>query len=187
MATEWYYNNIGKHLKYGFFIEIGVFNGKTQNTTLVLENSGWDGLLVEPMPENIQKIKKNNRRAKLIEGAVWSSDGMVEMIDVGIPGQTGIKQTHKSPEEAKRIIKVVSYKFSSLPIPKHIDYLQIDTEGSELEILKTIDLNEYNINHICIEDNNGHYYDDPTYHNFMSSIGYNLVYTKQQDRVYQKV
>ena len=42
-ATEWFYKGIGKDIKDGYFIEIGVMNGKTQNTTKVLEFKGWKG------------------------------------------------------------------------------------------------------------------------------------------------
>lgn len=178
-VTEWYYNNIA--IKSGYFIEIGVYNGKTQNSTKVLENNGWDGLLVEPMPENIKKIKKN-RKTKLIEGAVWKEDGTVTMIDIGIPGQTGIKDTHRNHEKAQRSIEVKSYKFDSLPVPTHIDYLQIDTEGSELEILSGIDTTKYTINYICIEDG----LNNSTYHNFMTNMGYIKIYEKAQDKLYKR-
>lgn len=185
-VTEYFYHTYGKSITSGFFIEIGVYNGKTQNTTKVLEWNGWKGLLVEPVPQNCAKIKKN-RKTPLIEGAVWKEDGYVEIIDIGIPGQTGIKESHRHTDKIINTIKVRSYKFSSLPIPKHINYLQIDTEGSELEILGAIDLSEYQIDYICIEDNLAWKSNDTTYHNFMTSIGYEKIYNKDQDTLYKKL
>jgi len=185
-ATTWFYETIGKNLDDGFFVEIGVMNGTTQNSTIVLEKNGWNGLLVEPIPKNIKQIKKN-RTSKLIEGAVWREDGYVDIIDVGIRGHTGIKETHRAPENAKDIIRVKSYKFNSLPVPTHIDYLQIDTEGSELEILDAIDMNKFNIDYICIEDTFGNKDGNPKYHNFMKNLGYERIFIKEQDRIYKKI
>ena len=183
-ATEWFYKEIGKDIKDGYFIEIGVMNGKTQNTTKILEFKGWQGLLIEPVPSNVRAIKKN-RTTPVIQGAVWKEDGYVDIIDVGVRGHTGIKETHAYPEKAIKTIKAKSYKFSSLPIPKHINYLQIDTEGSELEILGAIE-DDYTIDYICIEDNAGVQNNDSTYHNFMTDWGYKLIFSVAQDKIYWK-
>lgn len=184
-ATTWFYQNIGKDIKDGFFVEIGVMNGKTQNSTIVLERNGWKGLLVEPVPSNIRQIRKN-RSTPLVEGAVWKEDGHVEIIDVGIRGHTGIKETHRDPSSAMSSIKVKAYKFSSLPVPKNIDYLQIDTEGSELQILEAID-DDYVIDYICIEDTFGNKDNNPKYHDFMTAYGYERIHIDVQDRIYKKV
>lgn len=187
MVTEWYLKNIAQpnNIK-GFYVEIGVYNGKTQNSTKWLEAAGWNGLLVEPMPENIKKIKKN-RSAFLIEGAVWTHDGEVELIDTGVGGHSGITVTHRAPELAIRKIKVKSYRFKSLPVPKNIDYLQIDTEGSELEILGSINMQKYKIDYICIEDTFGYHENNPKYHDFMTNIGYEKIHQHNQDSLYKKI
>jgi FkbM family methyltransferase len=184
--TTWYYNNIGSKFTKGYFVEIGVMNGKTQNSTKILEMNGWEGLLVEPVPSNIKAIKKN-RSTPLVEGAVWKEDGIVEIVDTGIRGHTGIKETHKNLKAAKSFIKAKSYKFESLPVPYHIDYLQIDTEGSELEILKATDLNKFIIDYICIEDNEGFHNQNPAYHNFMEQAGYEKVHSIAQDSLYKRL
>ena len=184
-ATSWFYHNIGKNLRSGFFVEIGVMNGTTQNSTLILEKNGWSGILVEPVPKNIKQIKKT-RTTPLIEGAVWKEDGIVEIIDVGVRGHTGIRQTHRNLNSKVNSFKVKSYHFSSLPVPKRINYLQIDTEGSELEILDSINMNIYNIDYICIEDTLGNKDNDQTYHNFLTKLGYEKIHTNKQDRIYKK-
>lgn len=189
-ACKYFYENFGQQIQNGFFIEIGAFDGKGQNSTLILEQSGWNGICVEPMPWNIRKIKKN-RKCKIIEGAVWNRTGTVTIADVGIPGWTGISDTHQPQHLSKyssetTTIETNCYRFEELESPNHIDYLQLDTEGSELDILNDIDMKKYDITFICIEDNLG-MTGDKTYHNYMTSINYELVYELKQDKLYKKL
>jgi len=137
---------------------------------------------------NIKRLKKN-RKCRIVEGAVWIETGTVEFADVGIPGWTGIAETHQQQHKEKykdgvTKITVPCYTFDSLDLPTHIDYFQIDTEGSELQILSSIDMNKYRIDYICIEDNLG-ISGDTTYHNFMLQIGYDLVFKIGQDSLYR--
>ena len=186
---QYYFESYGSELEKGFYIEIGAFNGAKQNSTIVLEQSGWEGVCVEPMPVNIKRLKKN-RRCRIVEGAIWTENGTVEFADVGIPGWTGITETHQQQHKEKykdgvTKITVPCYTFDSLELPNHIDYFQIDTEGSELQILASIDMNKYKIDYICIEDNLG-LSGDRTYHEFMAKLGYKLVHKIAQDSLYEK-
>jgi FkbM family methyltransferase len=187
---EYYYDTIGRFLDNGFYIEIGAFTGDKQNSTIVLEQAGWDGVCVEPISENIRKLKKN-RKCRIIEGAVWTKNGIVEFADVSIPGWTGITETHQKFHKEKYqngVIKflVPCFTFDSLDLPLQINYLQIDTEGSELQILDSIDFEKYQIDYICIEDNLG-LDGDTMYHDFMVSRKYELIYTIVQDKLYRKL
>lgn len=187
---QYYFENYGKHLEKGFYIEIGALDGTKQNSTIVLEQAGWDGVCVEPMPINIKRLKKN-RKCRIVEGAVWIENGSVEFADVGISGWTGISETHQAQHKEKYkdgVTKLIvpCYTFDSLKLPNHIDYFQIDTEGSELQIIDSIDFKKYQIDYICIEDNLG-LQGDTTYHNLIISKGYELVYKIKQDSLYKVI
>lgn len=189
-VCKYFYENFGFQITDGFFIEIGAFDGRGQNSTLVLEEAGWKGICVEPMPWNIRKIKKN-RKCRIIEGAIWNKSGKVTIADVGIPGWSGIMNTHQPQHQSKYsgdtiTIKANCYRFEEIGPPIQIDYLQLDTEGSELDILKDINTKKYNIDYICIEDNlsaNG----STLYHDFMCNYGYELLYEFKQDKLYKKL
>lgn len=187
---EYYYDTIGRFLDNGVYIEIGAFSGAKQNSTIVLEQAGWAGVCVEPIPENLRKLKKN-RRCRIVEGAIWIENGFVEFADVGISGWTGIAETHQQQHKERykdgvTKITVPCYRFDSLDLPTQIDYFQIDTEGSELQILGSIDMNKYRIDYICIEDNLG-LTGNSIYHEFMINLDYTLVHTIEQDKLYKKV
>ena len=64
----------------------------------------------------------------------------------------------------------------------NIDFLSIDTEGSELAILKTLDFNKYNIDVITIEDN----YKDEELMKFFTSRNYTFVKQIECDKIFRK-
>ncbi len=65
---------------------------------------------------------------------------------------------------------------------KHIDYLSIDTEGSELCILKSIDFDKYDIDIISVEV----LYPDIDIDSFMKEQSYSLINKCGYDEIYQK-
>lgn len=177
--------------KEGYFIEIGAYNGKTQNSTIVLEKAGWDGVCVEALPSNFRKLKKN-RNCKCINGAVYNKSGTVTFVDVGTPGWSGIKDTHQTKHKERynnnlyQEIEVPCYTFDQIADFNNIDYLQIDVEGAELVILESIVWENYNIKHLCIEDNLRVEQNDMTYFNKLSNLGYKLIHQDHKDFLYEK-
>lgn len=189
-VCKYYYDNFGCNLSKGYFVEIGAFNGKSQNSTIILEKAGWDGICVEPIPDNYRKLIKN-RNCRCINGAVWNRTGKVNIVDVGTPGWSGIEETHQSWHRENYnnntfVMEVDCYRFKDLNVKNKINYLQIDTEGSELDILADIDFNVYDIDYICIEDNLS-LQGSKEYHNFMVNLNYELVYDYMQDKLYKKI
>ena len=88
--------------------------------------------------------------------------------------------------EGRRIIKVKTIKLSSI-LEKYgivnIDFLSIDTEGSELDILKVLDFDKYNIDVITIEDN----YNDPKLMKFFLDRGYEYIKQIECDKIFKKI
>jgi hypothetical protein len=62
------------HRKTGFCIEVGGFDGITGSTTLFFEKLGWKCLIVEPMPEFCEKIRRV-RHCELVQAAASDSNG----------------------------------------------------------------------------------------------------------------
>ncbi len=91
----------------------------------------------------------------------------------------------KSHGGEKSLIEVQCYKLNDLLAQNnfsHVDYLSLDTEGGELEILKSIDFSRFDIDVITVENN----YDDPEFKSFLTSKGYELVKKLGSDEVYKK-
>jgi len=178
----------------GFYVEIGAYDGKSKNSTLSLEKSGWEGICIEAHPERF-KLLNSKRKCKCLNIAIFNKNGYVDfaIMPEKKKGWDGIIET--LGKEAKKylsdckIIKVPSKTWNNLNLPINIDYLQIDVEGAELEILKQIDFQEYNISYICIEDNRFYHSvgKDLTYRNFLESQGYVHLEQVGVDHIYKKV
>ena len=83
----------------------------------------------------------------------------------------------------RKNIKVKNYKFNNIIKATHIDILDIDTEGGEIHILKTIDFNKYNINIILVECN----YNSTELKDFLDSKGYREVVSLGCDKIFQQI
>lgn len=178
--------------KIGFYIEIGAFDGLSKNSTIILEKNGWDGVCIEANPYVFEKLK-NNRNCRCIHGALYNRNGFIDfaIMPENKKGWDGIVETlqprAKKYLDRSEILKIPCFDFESCDLPNKIDYLQIDVEGAELEILEQIDLDRYYITHICIEDNNKILYNNNDYTNYMLKKNYKLIDSEGVDFLYEKI
>lgn len=140
----------------GFFLEFGAYDGIKGSNTYLMESIGWQGILVEPSKE-YRKLKKN-RSVQLFNLAVFSQSDLV--IDFLYHGSLSTLYPFVGADHHYRIGKMYKVKTITLhdllqkaAAPILIDYLSIDTEGSEFEILKNFDFDEYRFSIITIEHN----------------------------------
>lgn len=159
---------IQQHCKQpGFFVEIGCWDGTHLSNTKQLEDNGWDGICVDPFPKNFEK-----RKCQLIKKAVHPIGGPQRFVKVTIDRRyggdvsyfSGFEDTiQNSPAIWDLIQQHCDYEIIGLDcvttsdiLPndrKHIDFISIDTEGSELSIIKTIDFNIHTFGLIMVEHN----------------------------------
>jgi len=149
--------------KDGFFVEFGATNGiDLSNTYLMEKEFGWNGILAEPAKIWHKKLSKN-RGAHIEHKCVWkNSHSILEFNEVDVGELSTINKysnidSHSEARKQGRIYEVETISLNDLlrkyNAPKHIDYLSIDTEGSEFEILSNFDFNEYSFQIITCEHN----------------------------------
>jgi len=146
----------------GFFVDIGAYDGKDLSNTLLLEEKGWLGICAEPLPSAFAKLKECRKSCFLTNKAVWHTTGETfEFADCEmLSGITGYS-TYKTEQDASNKIKVETISINDLLIqadaPEFMDYLSIDTEGTEYEILNALDHSKWAFGLIDVEHN----YDEP--------------------------
>ena len=148
--------------KDGFFLEIGACDGFYLSNTLGLERYGWKGIISEPSSVWYDKIKK--RKCIISKKAVFSESGLkLKFEEVKkYPELSGLKENldkdnnHHLRNEANTVeVETISLNdlIGQNTSNKNIDYISIDTEGSEYEILKNFDFKKYNIEIFTVEHN----------------------------------
>ena len=149
--------------KNGFFVEFGATNGLNLSNTHLLETQyGWNGILAEPAKTWHSALQKN-RECFIETNCVWKKSGEQlafnevedpELSTVAAFNESDLhKQSRKSGESY--LVNTISLLdlLKKYNAPKIIDYLSIDTEGSEFEILQNFDFNNYGFRVITCEHN----------------------------------
>jgi FkbM family methyltransferase len=147
----------------GFFVEFGATDGKALSNTYILEKEfAWSGILAEPCrvwyPALIQ-----NRECYIEHKCVWTESGMELIFNETAGAQISTIDIYSDSDfhsagrvDGKRYaVKTISLvdlldKFSA---PSEIDYLSIDTEGSEFDILQAFPFSKYTFKTITCEHN----------------------------------
>ena len=154
-----------KNKKNGFFVEIGAFDGIQGSNCYHFEKFlNWDGIALEPSRIQFEKLKKN-RKCKILNEAVSHEIKEVEFVEVieGLTQMSGINDNFyqrnmkiitKNERSKTQSINLKTITFEQA-VPKNtdIDYLSIDIEGGEMDLLNSINFNDNNIKLISVENN----------------------------------
>jgi FkbM family methyltransferase len=143
----------------GYFVEFGAGNGEFLSNTVVLERSfGWRGIVAEPGRNSHQKLNKS-RRCIIDLRCVWNETGkqllFSESSETELSTLVAFKQANDAQASKEYRVETVSLNdlLSEHSAPAEMDYLSIDTEGSELDILKAFDFSRYKFSVITVEHN----------------------------------
>jgi FkbM family methyltransferase len=165
----------------GYFVEFGAVDGIAHSNTLILEREfGWSGLLAEPNQDLANSLHAN-RTAKVDMRCVWSASG--EILDLlvtadpelaTIDGRASEDAHSAIRRKSRRRIPVETVTLGHLldlhQAPHVIDYLSVDTEGTELELLRGFDWSQRAIRLVSVEHN--HRADEASLDRLMFSNGY---------------
>jgi FkbM family methyltransferase len=167
-------NNIFKGYKNGFYVDVGAHDGIRINNTLYFEKyNNWRGINIEPNKKVFDKLVINRPNDINLNCAVCNNDGETEFLcNSGATEQiSGIKDTFDERHLQRlqyenmqyggitELIKVETKKLETIFDKyniKNINYLSIDVEGAEFEVIKSINFDKVFIDIIAFENN----YDD---------------------------
>jgi FkbM family methyltransferase len=148
----------------GYFVEIGAADGVNLSNTWLLEKKmGWNGLLAEPNPRFFASLAEH-RACAVSHLCVHSSGGREVEFIAAKRGEVS-RMAEVSPEDGQdearfrgaHTIKVETTTLNDLlaqhGAPRVIDYLSIDTEGAELDILGAFDFERWDVRAMTVEHN----------------------------------
>jgi FkbM family methyltransferase len=147
----------------GFFVEFGATNGIDFSNTYVMESQlQWKGILAEPARCWHESLKKN-RTALIDTRCVWTKSGeSITFFEANVAELSTIsdfrdRDFNKDARKAGKTYEVETVSLNDLlskySAPTEIDYISVDTEGSEFKILNSFDFQKYFIKVITVEHN----------------------------------
>lgn len=182
------------------FLDIGAHDGVTISNTFFLEKErNWNGICIEAQPYVFEQLK-HNRNCTCINVAVSNFEGITDFTYIeGYANMlSGISSSYNEAH-MNRIKDEVSYhggRVTTIKVPVkklqtiieennlfEIDFCSIDTEGSELEILESIDYTKTLVKVIIVENN----YGESKIESFLKIKGYKLYSKLEWDDVFVKI
>lgn len=162
----------------GFFADVGAADGFSISNTLLLEQQGWSGIAIDAFPRNFEA-----RPNTVVEQAVVAAEGG-ELVNFVVPTHyrdfSGIERNlgkHRdalNQVETNRIVlqtQLLEDILKKHKAPSMIDYLNLDIEGSEFEVLRTFPFDKYRFRLITVEHN----FEEPKrtmIHDLLAANGY---------------
>ncbi len=157
----------------GVFVEVGANHPTRENQTWFLEQRGWSGVLVEPNPELFKLLCEQRPRSRAFQAAAGAQTGEVDLL-LGVSHlHSTIAQVLDDPLSGKKV-RVPLRTLDSIMVEAglaKIDFLSVDVEGMELQVLQGLDLQKYAPQLILIEEHRHDY----AKHFYLRRLGYRLV------------
>ena len=187
--------------KNGVFVDVGAYDGITWSNSLPLEKYfGWRGLAIEPIGSMVEVIQKN-RSAIIFPGCAWSYEGEIDFQEVegyaqmlsGVPDAfvkehsdriKGDIESHGGRTFIRKVKCAPLSKLLAVLGVKHVDYMSIDVECGELEVLKGFDWENHTVTLISMEAND---YNTNEAEKFLLEKGYKKLTKVCNDIFYERV
>jgi FkbM family methyltransferase len=160
----------------GYFVEVGANDPRERSQTWHLEQSGWTGVLIEPQPDLADTLRER-RKAKVFQVACSSPENEGHMLPLHVAGPlSSLERKRMAPVAVpEAVIKVPIRTLDSVlkeaGAPPCFEFLSIDVEGHEIEVLRGFDAAHWQPRLILLED----HVEDLSKHKFVTAMGYRIV------------
>jgi FkbM family methyltransferase len=160
----------------GFFVEVGANRPRDQSQTWHLEQLGWTGILIEPQPDLAGDLCRV-RSAKVFAVACSSPENAGRRMQLHVAGPlSALDRDRMAPgAQPEGVVEVPVRTLDDILLEAHapvgFDFLSIDVEGHELEVLSGFDFARWRPRLVLLEDHVGNL----SKHRFLRAAGYRLV------------
>jgi FkbM family methyltransferase len=186
----------------GFYVDIGANHPKKFSSTYLFYLNGWQGLAVDPWPEAKKLFAKYRPHDIFVNCGVADKDDVLDYYCF----RSSLMNTFKTeeaealkndPDEGCRSLGVKKIKvrqlrdilneYDSFIGSSRIDFMNIDVEGGELEVLSSNDWNKYLPGFIAVEihDFDLSKVNDFAVHNYLLEKNYSLIAKTQLTAIYK--
>jgi len=164
-------------LKRGIFVEVGANDPVAGSQTWLLEQNGWRGVLVEPQSRHYERLcaQRKNSQVFRVACSAPGQEGEMDLLLASEDGSSTLRKqrdTHGTQFVGTERVKITTLDnvLRSAGI-EQIDFLSLDVEGHEVQVLRGLDFATFRPALILIEDG----VRDLSRHRFLRARGYKLV------------
>ena len=183
-------NNYFKEKNNGFYIDIGCYHPIKYSNTALLYNQGWQGINIDMNQTSIDLFNILRKRDKNICAAISNTsrettqyfDHLFSPINT-LDKKFSVIASKKFSIRKHTEKKIYTYKFNQIIQKynikiKQIDFINIDVEAHDLEVLEGIDLSLFNAKIVCVEmTNNQNNIKEKKLMDYLNKYNYDLIKT----------
>ncbi len=157
----------------GVVVDVGASHPTILSQTWMLEQKGWTGVLVEPIPEMFKLLCEQRPRSRAVHAAAGAEPGEADLFLGVIHQHSTLNPVLGHPLTGKKVrvkVRTLDSILAEMGVSV-VDFLSIDVEGMGLPVLQGLNLEKYAPRLILMEEHRH----DHTRHNHLRRHGYRLV------------
>jgi FkbM family methyltransferase len=144
----------------GFYVDVGAYDPSWISNTMRFYKRGWRGINIDPNMDNWKKFLSRRDRDINLNLGVGPKAGALTYYAMDPPTLSTFSKTNAEKYQKSGLRLVSSTKIPVLPLSSifskdcphtHIDFMSLDVEGFEMDVLKSNDWEKYRPAYICVE------------------------------------
>lgn len=180
---------LAKHEK-GFYVDVGAHHPKRFSNTQYFHMRGWCGINIEPNPVVHDLFRKMRSRDVNLQLAISDQQGELQYFEFDDPALNTFDEHLMRDRESGtpyrviassriKVERLASVLETNMPSGQFIDFLSIDVEGMDLDVLRSNDWGRFRPRYVVSETLSSDlgpatFYSNPLV-SYMSAQGYCLV------------
>lgn len=139
--------------KSGFYVDVGCHHPFRFSNTYLFYKKNWSGICIDPLPGTAELFRKWRPRDKVIEMGISASpsnltyyvfnEPALNTFDPSLAKERDGLRTYKIDKKIKIRTDTLAAILDQYNAPSDIDFMSIDAEGLDLEVLKSNNWQKY--------------------------------------------
>jgi FkbM family methyltransferase len=149
---------------HGFYVDVGANDPEVDSVTKIFYQNGWTGLNIEPIKSHFKALQKQRKKDLNENIGIATKKGTLKLREYTGSGLSTFSETMKREHQENPTGFTESYLDYEVPVEplkavftRHnltkIDFMKVDVEGYEYDVLASNDWDKYRPKVLCIEAN----------------------------------
>lgn len=168
-------------LETGFYVDVGAYDPMLLSNTYGLYSASWRGIVIDANPNCVRRLREKRPRDTVVHAAVGEEEKDVDFVCFAAGNYSTLAEYQTDvPDDVRSTATTVTVRQLALRSILHdnevrsVDFMNVDCEGADLQVLKSNDWNRWRPAVIAVEDHAEDFSRSETA-SFLLEKGYNLV------------